>query len=249
MSVNNILSKLKEINNSNLVSVYVPSVGKNVNFKPISVKQQKDLIKSGLDGTLSGITISNTISQIIIDNSVEKHPFVVTDKYPIIVALRRQSFGSQFILKQDDKEITFDLDRILLKKLEYSSSNEYVIELAGTSLKAYLNLVSLEDDIKINNIQLEKSRKNKDEEISETVGSLFIYEIVKFVSKIEIDEENMVEMVKLPIKDRLTIIENIPATLNNQILEYIQQFRKEEMEYITVDGEILPIDARLFSKE
>lgn len=249
MSVNNILSKLKEINNSNLVSVYVPSVGKSVNFKPISVKQQKDLIKSGLDGTLSGITISNTISQIIIDNSEEKHPFVVTDKYPIIVALRRQSFGSQFILKQDDKEITFDLDRILLKKLEYSSSNEYVIELAGTSLKAYLNLVSLEDDIKINNIQLEKSRKNKDEEISETVGSLFIYEIVKFVSKIEIDEENMVEMAKLPIKDRLTIIENIPATLNNQILEYIQQFRKEEMEYITVDGEILPIDARLFSKE
>jgi len=249
MSVNNILSKLKEINDSNLVSVYVPSVGKSVDFKPISVKQQKDLIKSGLDGTLSGITISNTINQIIIDNSVEKHPFVVTDKYPIIIALRRQSFGSEVIVKQDGKQINFNLDRILVKKLQYSSTSQHAIELTGTELKAHLDLVSLEDDIKINNIQLEKSRKNKDEEISETVGSLFIYEIVKFVSKIEIGEESVVDMSKLPIKDRLTIIENIPATLNNQILEYIQQFRKEEMDYITVDGESLPIDARLFSKE
>jgi hypothetical protein len=249
MSVTNILSKLKEINDSNLVSVYVPSVGKSVNFKPISVKQQKDLIKSGLDGHLSGITISNTISQIILDNSVEKHSFVVTDKYPIIIALRRQSFGSEVLVKQDEKQINFNLDKILSRKLQYSSADEYIIELSGTTLKAYLNLVSLEDDIKINNIQLEKSRKNKDEEISETVGSLFIYEIVKFVSKIEIDEENVVDMSKLPIKDRLTIVENIPATLNNQILEYIQKFRKEETDYITVDGEILPIDARLFSKE
>jgi hypothetical protein len=45
------------------------------------------------------------------------------------------------------------------------------------------------------------------------------------------------------------VVENLPATINNQILEYIQTFRKEEMNYITVDGETLPIDARLFSKE
>lgn len=249
MSVTNILSKLKEINDSNLVSVYVPSAGKNINFKPISVKQQKDLIKTGLDGTLSGITISNTINQIILDNSTEKHSFVVTDKYPIIVALRRQSFGSEVVIKQDDKQIKFDLDKVLIKKLIYSSSDDHCIELTGTTLKAHLNLVSLEEDIKINNIQLDKSRKNKDEEISETVGSLFVYEIVKFISKIEIDEENIVDMSKLPIKDRLTIVENIPATLNNQILDYIQNFRKEETEYITIDGEMLPIDARLFSKE
>lgn len=249
MSVNNILSKLKEINDLNLVPVYVPSAGKSISFKPISVKQQKDLIKSGLDGTLSGITISNTINQIILDNSVENHSFVVTDKYPIIIALRRQSFGSEVIIKQEDKQIKFDLDKIVSKKLVYSSSDEHIIELTGTSLKAHLTLVSLEDDIKINNIQLDKTRKNKDEELSETVGSLFIYEIVKFISKIEIDEESVVEMSKIPIKDRLTIVENLPATLNNIILEYIQQFRKEETEYITVDGEILPIDARLFSKE
>lgn len=249
MSVGNILSKLKEINESNLVTVYVPSAKKSMSFKPLSVKQQKDLIKSGLDGTLSGISISNIINQIIIDNSVEKHNFLVTDKYPVIIALRRQSFGNTFNLKQENEEIILDLDLILTKKLTFSQQESTVIGLNGTDLKTTLEVVSLEEDIKINSVQLEKTRKNKDEELSDTVGSLFIYEIVKFISKIEIDEENVVDMVKLPIKDRLTIIENLPATLNNIILDYIQQFRKEEIEYITLNGITLPIDARLFSKE
>ena len=64
MSVGNILNKLKEINNSNLVSVYVPSAQKQMSFTPLSVKQQKDLIKSGLDGALAGVTISNIINDI-----------------------------------------------------------------------------------------------------------------------------------------------------------------------------------------
>ena len=31
--------------------------------------------------------------------------------------------------------------------------------------------------------------------------------------------------------------------------KYIQNFRKEENEYITINGNTLPVDARLFSKE
>ena len=66
MSVTSILSKLKEINESDLINVHIPSANKNMTFKSISVKQQKDLIKSGMDGALAGITISNVINQIII---------------------------------------------------------------------------------------------------------------------------------------------------------------------------------------
>ena len=84
--------------------------------------------------------------------------------------------------------------------------------------------------------------------MSDTVGSLFLYEILKFISKLTVNVDE-VDMKNAPLKDRLTIVENIPAVLNNQILDYIQTFRKNEMDYITVDGNTLPIDARLFSKE
>lgn len=249
MSVSNILSKLKEINNLNLVSVFVPSAKKNITFKPLSAKQQKDLIKTGLDGNLSGVTLSNTINQIILDNSTEKYPFLVTDRYPIIVSLRKQAFGSEFVLKDEDKKTVFDLDVILKRKLQYSLEDKVSINLEDTNLIVDLDVVTIEDDIKINNFQIDKLKKNKENEnIGDTVGSLFLYEIVKFITKIKVNNDE-VDMKSMPIKDRLTIIENIPVTLNNMVLEYIQNFRKEETDYVSIDGEILPLDARFFSKE
>jgi len=212
------------------------------------VKQQKDLIKSGLDGSLAGITLSNIIGEIIIDNSVEKYDFLVTDKLPILLALRKQSFGKIFILKEDEKETEFNLNDILKKSLNYSFDTQVEIKLANTDVVAHVDVIKIQDDIKINQYQLDKLRKNKEEAISETVGSMFIYEIVKFVTKILIGNEEL-DLTTLPIKDRLTIIESVPVTLNNSILEYIQQFRKEEAEYVTIEGKVLPIDARLFAKD
>ena len=248
MSVTSILSKLKEINESDLINVHIPSANKNMTFKSISVKQQKDLIKSGMDGALSGITISNVINQIIIDNSIEKYDFLVVDKIPIILALRNKSFGSVFTLKNDDKNVTFNLNSILKNKLEFSNIEKTEIKSEENKISVELTIISLEEDTKINAFQLEKLKKNKDEDLSETIGSLFVYEILKFISKITVGSDEII-MKDFPIKDRLTIVENLPASVNNEILEYIQSFRKEEMEYITVNGDTLPIDARLFSKE
>jgi hypothetical protein len=248
MSISSILSKLNDLNNSNLISVFVPSAKKEMQFKPLSVKQQKDLIKSGLDGTLAGITISNIIGEIILDNSIDKYDFLVTDKLPILLALRKQSFGNMFILKEDDQETEFNLNDILKKELNYSFESQVEIKLANSEVVAHVDVITIQDDIKINQYQLEKLRKNKDEAISETVGSMFIYEIIKFVTRILIGNDTL-DLTTLPIKDRLTVIESVPVTLNNSILEYIQQFRKEEAEYVTINGKILPVDARLFAKE
>jgi hypothetical protein len=248
MSISSILSKLNDFNNSNLISVFVPSAKKEMQFKPLSVKQQKDLIKSGLDGALAGITISNIIGQIILDNSVDTYDYLVTDKLPILLALRKQSFGNVFILKEGDEETEFNLDDILKNQLNYSFDCQVEIKLANSEVVAHVDVIKIQDDIKINQYQLEKLRKNKDEAISETVGSMFIYEIIKFVTKILIGNDTL-DLTTLPIKDRLTVIESVPVTLNNSILEYIQQFRKEEAEYVTIDDKVLPIDARLFAKE
>lgn len=249
MSIGNILTKLKEFNNSNLVSVYVPSAKRELSFKPLSVKQQKDLIKTGLDGVLSGITLSNVINNIVAENCTENYNFLVFDKIPIILNLRRQSFGNIFTISDDDKQKTFDLDKILDRDLKYSTDEtSWKVEIDGVKLSINVEISNLKDDTKINEFQLDKLKKLKDEQLSETIGSLFIYEILKFVTKIQVDNEEL-DLTKLSLKDRLNVIENIPATFNNNVLEYIQIFRKEESNYVTIDGEAMPIDARLFSKE
>jgi hypothetical protein len=186
------------------------------------------------------------INDIILENCTEKHEFLITDKFPVILSLRKQSFGSIFVVKEEEKEITFDLDKILKKKLKFTYDPKVIIKM--DDVVAYLDLVTLSDDTKINLAQIEKFKKTKDEQLSETVGSLFIYEIVKFLTKIQIKEDEL-DLTSLPIKDRISVIESIPATLNNKILDYIQKFRTEELEYVTTSSGVLPIDSRLFTKE
>jgi hypothetical protein len=245
----NILTKLKELNNSNVVSVFVPSQGKEISFRQISVKQQKDLMKTGLDGALSGLTISNVIAGIILENAVDKCNFLVSDRIPIILALRKHSLGDVFTLKEDETTKEFDLNKILSKELKYSLPYEKTISEKTAPIKVGLQVPTLEDDIKINDYQLSLLKKKKDDlEISETVGSMFVFEVCKFISKLTVGGEET-DLTAFSAKDRGTVVENIPASINSQILSYLQTFREEETEYLKIDGEQLPIDARLFSKD
>lgn len=247
MGFNDFIGKLNEINNNNLISIHVPSAGREIKFKQLSVKQQKDLIKTSLDGKYSGLAFSNVLSDIILENSTEKHSFLVTDKFPIILALRKCSYGPKFVEKDGESEKEFDLNKILTKELKFSE--EFSVALGyENQIVVYADVVSLDLDKKVNDHQINLMKKNKDEDISESIGDIFILELVKFITKIIIGD-NSVDFSQISIKERISIVEKLPVPLNNLILDYIQSFRKPEIEYLTVDGNTLPIDARLFAKE
>ena len=63
-NINTFLAKIQTLNKANIITVNLPSLSA-VEFLPLSVKQQKDLIKSSLDGSLAGILINNTINDIV----------------------------------------------------------------------------------------------------------------------------------------------------------------------------------------
>jgi hypothetical protein len=246
----NILTKLKELNNANLVSVFVPSQKKEMSFRQLSVKQQKDLMKTGLDGPLAGLTISNAIANVILENSTDKCELLVSDRIPIILALRKYSLGNIAVIKDEDEKVKeFDLDQILKRELKYSLPYEKSVSEKTSSIKVDLKVPTLRDDAKINDYQLSILKKKKDElEISETVGSMFVFEVCKFVSKLILNGDET-DLSAFSAKDKATVIENIPASINAQIISYLQLFREEETEFIKINGEQLPIDARLFSKD
>ena len=111
-NINTFLTKIQTLNKENIIDVDVPSLSGTVKFLPLSVKQQKDLIKSSLDGSLAGIYINNTINNIILENNIDKHQLLVIDKLPIIVALRVQAFGSTYQVNEQDVELSIILPAI-----------------------------------------------------------------------------------------------------------------------------------------
>jgi hypothetical protein len=248
MSTGNLISRLKELNNSAKVNVYVPSAGKDMAFKQLSVKQQKDLMKTGLDGQLSGLTISGIIKSVINDNSLEQHSFLATDKIPIIFALRVQSFGNEYTFSDGEKENVVDLSKILSKKLSFKSETSIEIEDKENELTVSLEVPSLDDDDKFNSYIHSDLKKKKDVELSDTVGIVYVGEIAKFLKKVNLGSMEL-EAATLSIKDRISIVESLPVTFNNKILKFIETIRKEEIEYATIDGIPVSIDARLFANQ
>lgn len=241
MSTAAIIDKLKEIRDSNLVDVFVPSLGTNIKFKQLSVKQQKDLIKTGLEGALSGIYLDNVINSIITDNSTFSHKFLVTDKISIIVALRAASFGTKYSV--DDE--TIDISSILDKKLVFDLQDTK--ELAfGDKIKVNLAVPTLEKDTSTNNVQINELTNSKDLKVSDAIGSLYVYEVVKFINSIEISGTT-VNFNEISPKDAVRVVESLPATLNSEIIKYIQEYRTKEGDFLTVGEKTVSIDARFFA--
>ncbi len=248
MSTGSLISKLQEINNSSKISVYIPSAKKELQFKQLSVKQQKDLMKTGLDGQLSGLSISNIIKDVIIQNSLEKHDFLATDKIPIILSLRKQSFGEKFTFSDGDKEHTLNLNDILGRKLIFSSEMSATIEDKENKLSVELEVPSLLDDDKFNSYIYSELKRKKDVELSDTVGIVYVGEIAKFLKKVILGDLEL-DLSNTSPKDKISVVENFPVTFNNKILKFIESLRKDEMEYATVNGVTIAIDARLFANQ
>lgn len=242
MAVSDLLGKLDALNNNNLVEVYVPSQSKTVKFKQLSVKQQKDLIKTGLDGALAGATINNVFNDIIEANSLEECGFNIFDKAPIITALRVHAFGGEYT----EGEVKLDLNKLTDKQL--------VLTAATTGVVAYQDVVtiklqvpSLKLDTHVNNAIITKLKSNQNVEVGEAVGSLYVHEIVKFISSVTVAGD-VVDFAKSSVKDCMQVVESLPAKLLTEIVEFIQQFRDKETEFLTINDTAVTLDARMFAR-
>lgn len=242
MAVSDLLSKLDALNNNNLVEVYVPSQSKTVEFKQLSVKQQKDLIKTGLDGALAGATINNVFNDIIETNSLEECGFNIFDKAPIITSLRVHAFGGEYT----EGEVKLDLNKLTEKQL--------VLAAATTGVVAYQDVVtiklqvpSLKLDTHVNSAIITKLKSNQNVEVGEAVGSLYVHEIVKFISSVTVAGD-VVDFAKSSVKDCMQVVESLPAKLLTEIVDFIQQFRDKETEFLTINDTAVTLDARMFAR-
>jgi hypothetical protein len=248
MSTSSLIGKLQEINNSLKIFVYVPSAKKEMNFKQLSVKQQKDLMKTGLDGQFSGLSISSIIKDVIIDNSIDEYQFLATDKIPIILSLRKHSFGEEYSFSDGEKDHNINLNKILSKKLTYKSDFSGKIVDQQSKLEVVLEVPSLEEDNRFNNYIYSELKKKKDVELSDTVGVVYVGEIAKFLKSIKLGDLDMDLSSSTP-KEKINLVENLPVTFNNKVLKFIESIRKEELDYATIDGVTVAIDARLFANQ
>ena len=246
--VTNILTKLRDISDTNLVDIFVASQNRIIKFRQLSIKQQKDLFKTGLDGVAAGLTLSEEITNIIYTNSMENVEFSIFDKIPIIVKLRANALGTNCILpNNNNNNQNINFEQLIAKNIKLPLPEDYTKHIVFESeIELDISYPSLEKDSKINRSHLDKAKKQ--EGISDAIGNLYIYEIAKYIDNITIEQET-INCNLLAVKDLVNIIENLPAKLNEEVINFMSKLRKSEEDYLTVLNNVIIIDSRFFTKE
>jgi hypothetical protein len=236
--VSGFLKKLEKLN-KDVIKIYVPSIKKSIETTPLTLKQQKDLISSALDGLRGALNFSKTLNDIIIKNTGNKD-LKIYDKFPFIINLRKQSLGNK--VKVDKKIVNLDDVINNIKTIPFKIKDEHVVTLK--TLTVHLKVPTLIEESIITS-KGEQDINPKDDVTKEGIGTLYMLEIIKYVDKLVIEDEE-IDFGKIRINDRIKLIEELPLVMYNELADYIDTINQYLTDILTVDETVVSIDARFF---
>lgn len=222
--------------------VFVPSLNKKIKFKGLTTKQQKDAVKTALDKNVTGITFSNLLNKIILENSTEKNSFLLIDRSYIILSLRVQSLSHTLQTEEGNVDLSFVPNNNIalpenLKKHEIVEGN----------IKLNVSIPSLEKDTFVNNETRKKLAPipDNDDFAKESIGEVFINELIKYIDVVTINEGPqpiVITLNELTFDQKVQLVEKLPLNINSKLVDFINSVKTFERKYVTDNGKEIELD-------
>jgi len=249
-NVGDILKQLETLNKATGIDIYIPSLGKTVKFKNLNLRQQKELLSSSIDESLTRLSFIVKFYNIIQENAIDSidiSNLYIFDRLAIAITLRANGVGASYT----NDDVIVDLNEHLTTIKD--------ISIQPTTLQSTIGVDNLTIDIKAPTLGVDrdicssvitKLKNIKEGDVKTLVSELFIHEIIKFIQKVTFKTENGDQGIAfntLKLDEKLSIVEKIPATLTNKILEFIKSYRELESKFVTVNDITIDVDGSFFS--
>jgi len=179
------LKKLSSLKND--FKVYVPSLKKEVVAKPITLKQQKDIITTTVNGVLGALQFTETLNNVIIDN-VDGDKFFAFDRVPIILSLRCHSLGDK-VKAENDEVVSLDVS---LEKVKSPIKFKLTDTVNIDTIKIDLRIPTLVEENQIIKKCILEIDKLKSESLSDAMGLIYIFELIKHIDSVTVDEQTVI---------------------------------------------------------
>lgn len=241
-----LISQLQQHNKDEHIDIFVPSLNKTSQFSPLTVHQQKELIKTALDGTISGVTLNDTLNNIILANSTDNLEFNIFDRYAIAIQLRASCIGNiyEFEKSKDKLNLTDHISNV------YKDNTELAIKpkkIKQGPITVNVNVPTISRECKVNAIFIKNVGEH--ESAGNTISEMYIYEIVKFIKDITVGDGESFIFGNTNVYDCTRIIDNLPASVNQKIIKYMEEARDIENVCLNVNEENISIDASFFTSD
>lgn len=235
-NLDSILSKLKEISSAESLKIHLLSKGSSVAFKPITAKQQKDLIEAAASGPKAAFLYPKIVNNIILENSEDPN-VLVSDRPLILIELKINSFGPTHKVEKDGTTYEIDLQKLVndfnptsvkIQPTASFSHGPITIDCSVPTL-AYENTI-IDGFLKSYGSDFESEAK-----LQKIISDVYILEIVKYVDSITINEaeKTVIDLKQLNVGQKIKAVESITANLIQKAIEFVSKSKEIENKLTT----------------
>ena len=231
------LSKLDALNKAS-VEVTVLHTGDSVNAKPLTLKQQKDAISAEADGLPGIMNFGVSLNNIILNNT-GLNDLMIYDRLAILIKLRIDSLGDKIKSENGDVvSLQGVYDNI---NFAHKFTCEQCVEIEGIKLQLEIPTIK-EENIILKKCAGALSNTSKD---SETVGLIYLYELIKYVKTISIGEDT-IAFNDIKISERIKIIEKLPLKFYTALSNFFKQISEFERGVMSINDSRIILNSGFF---
>lgn len=249
---NQALSELEKYSEEVNNDIYIPSLSKTISFKPLTVRQQTEIIS----GTLLATDVSNTsayayqdvIDRIIVSNCNEEDISNISslDRVCILIQIRSLTLGDTVEIQGETYSITDHIKAFPLHEFDFNEINNK-FEQDGISCECRVPTFTEDAETNREAMKLFKVTNTQD-----TIGDVFMTELTKYIKSITFND-NVIDFTGLSFDQKIQVCEMLPMSLSQHVIDYIESVRALEAPFVNIsveDGETveIPIDSQLFNK-
>lgn len=260
---NNLLTTLQTVQAEDQVDIKIPTQSTTGTFKRLTVNQQKKILRSAVDMKLPELKFLLEVNNILTSNLVTECELYVTDRVPVMLQLRAATLGPSLKISTDSEPVTIDLNTHLTKtKRSKLPVKLFKKTISSGSFKVDCEVPTLDLDTKISQdcITAISGKLKTEEDLAESVGEVFVYEVVKYIQSIKFsdteDKDHTINFTQLNTRQRISVFEKLPMAISALISKYITDVKDFENKFLAVpatreDAETINIDfsPSLFSVE
>ena len=247
-----LLNDINRLNEQDQQDVYILTKNKNVPFKPLTLKQQKNIITSTTNESPT-VEFVNVVDQIIKDNCLDFDIELYNcDRALIVLQMRSMAVGPELTLyNKSGDEMLVNIDEHMGIVRESNKSLEKYMEFTvkNDNIKIQCAIPSIDVDSKIN--KQFNTTKNKDQ-LDQIVGDVYVYETLKYIKTISTQQVKLNFHEQTDIESQIKIIESMPVSICSEIVKNIKTIREIETECLrseALKGMLIPVDATIFTGE
>jgi len=244
-NINELLKTLKTYTELTAIDVYIPSLKREVKFKPLTAGQQKSFYNCLTDNVVFKTKFIILTYEIIRDNCLEDivESLTITDRLAILLALRKNILGSSITLGKN-------LVAASIESCFGFAKTMTLVEPRTVKVKDFE--ISFMPPLAVEQYYIEKElRENASEAsapINKVVQDVIFTESIRIIDEITLvegDQKAKFNFGDLPIKDRILLVEALPAEILFEIQKYIKEINDEQAALLRAqltDGTLIVFD-------